>query len=194
MIYAFEKNGDPLRPLFTLDATLEERRMDNFTVTRKAIETGANVADYVFAEPKEYSGSGIITATPLGGIASKDRIKEQFDGLTQAADKRTELTVVFGWWVFDAVLSNLETTSSQTIGDALEFSFTFTPITQVQYEVTDIPPSRLKPKVRRKRGAKKKGAKETPKNPTGKNRGSSTAYKIKNLISGKGGLVGALGG
>jgi len=193
MIYAFEKNGNPLAPAFALDATLEETRTDNFTVTKKAIETGANVSDYVWAEPKEYSGSGIITASPLDGFYSKDRIKRQFDALVKLADSRTELTVVFGWWVFDGILSNLVTTSSQSIGDALEFSFTFSEIVQFQYETTDIPPSRLKGKAKRRRGTKK-GTAQTPKTPTGKNQKSSLLYKGFNGLSNAGGIISKLTG
>lgn len=165
-----------MAPEFALDATLEERRVDAYTVTKNPIETGAKISDHVYAEPKEYTCSGLITASPLGQAFSKDRIKRQYDALITAADQGTEFTVVFGWDVFDAVLSNGEKSSDQSIGEALSFSLGFTTVTQVQFQTTQIPAIRLKSKVKRRRGKTKKGTAQTPKTPTGKNRKAGKVY------------------
>lgn len=184
MIYMYEKGGNPLSPLLAADATMDESRTDTYTATKYPIEAQANISDYVVKEPKEYNCTVRLTASRLGREFSKDNVKSQLDALVQKADARTELSVVFDWWVFDAIVTNITSNHSFDIGEGLEISLTFQTIERAQFQTTQIPPSRLKSKVKRKRANTKKGAAETKKDAksSAKARAKTQAIRIGNFL------------
>ena len=178
MIYIFPQGGNAEDPTFKLDATLEERRSDGYAPTQKPIEDGAQVSDYVITQPKKYHANGIVTATVFGKALDRQRVENAYDAVVKLADSKTIVTVVFGWWVFDAVISNVEATHNRDIGEALAVSIDFQEIVQFKPETVQIPASKLKSKVKRRRKSKKGPSAETGKTPDEKTKKRSVLHHM----------------
>lgn len=151
-LYIFPRGTDPLEAVVRIDVTLDEKRSAKFPATRRPVETGANIADYIQKDPEEHSFTGLLTATPLNEAAGKDRVQKILDALKKLARDREIVTAVFGWWVSDAAITNVEESTSAQEGNAIRLSVTLQEIERTTPQTTSIPASRLKPKQKRRKG------------------------------------------
>jgi hypothetical protein len=151
-LYIFPKGTDPLESVVRIDATLDEKRIAKYSTTKRPVEDIGKFSDYVDKEPKQHSFTGLLTATPILGAFGRDRVKKILDALEKMADDRKVVTAVFGWWVFDAAVTNVEQTTSLEEGDAIRLSVSFEEVRQTTPQTTSIPASRLKPKQKRRKG------------------------------------------
>lgn len=184
MIYIIRQNTSDV--MFAFDAELDEKRTDAFKPTEHPIEDPAEVADYVVRLPKTFSASGILTATPIGENedVSITRVMDLHDAITTVADNREVVTVVFGWWVFDSIIKNIEASCGQDTGLALKVSIEFQTIELAKVETTTIAPSKLKPKPKRRVKAVGGGGKKEADGKTEKKVRESILSKGKNVLAG----------
>lgn len=142
-IFLFAKVGGSIFiPAFEFDAVLSEDREDDYKWTRFAVEDEGNISDHGAKEPKKFSASGVVTATPfdaLPGLAGKDRVSRTLDALVKIADTRQIVTLVARWWVPDVVILNVKSNSGEADGDMLNVTIRFQTVERPLAALTQIP-------------------------------------------------------
>jgi len=147
--------------IFTFDAEISESREDSYKATQYAIESGADISDYVIRQPRKYTLSGVVSAAMLTGAQDVyTRLTEVYDGLSAYADTRQPVTLFCGVWVEDCIITKISAKKDQGTGEALELTITLQTYELAEYTTTEIPPELLAPAV-------KAGA--TPESSTGGN-------------------------
>lgn len=142
-IFIFKKvGGSPFLPDFEFDAVLGEDREDDYKWTRFAVEDEGNISDHGAKEPKKFSASGVITATPfdaLPGLAGRDRVSRTLDALVTLADELQIVTLVARWWVVDVVMLKVTSNSGEADGDMLNVTIRFQTVERPTAALVQIP-------------------------------------------------------
>jgi hypothetical protein len=126
--------------VFRFDAPTKETRRDPYKATRYAIESGAEVSDFVIEEPKELSLSGVVSAWYARDDDEREtRLQDVHGALVALADARQPVTAVCGTWVFPALITRVDATKSHDTGEALEIEIALQNYVLVEYEDVEIP-------------------------------------------------------
>ncbi|PIV98557.1 MAG: hypothetical protein COW42_13955 [Deltaproteobacteria bacterium CG17_big_fil_post_rev_8_21_14_2_50_63_7] len=133
---------------FTFDAELEEGTSLELEVTKYAIELGGNASDFVAKNPRNYNVSGVVTATPLLGLPSMQRVADALDEVIAIANARQIVQLVAGLWSASAVLTKVDAKRTPETGEALEIAVEAQVVETFVGETTTIPPDLLAPKVK----------------------------------------------
>jgi hypothetical protein len=149
--------------LFEFDCELKEQKKIKVRWTKHAIETGAEVSRYGILEEKEYRAEGIVTAWPLVGSTTRNLLRViQIDKALEAIAEAKQPVVLFtGWWTPTVVIDDVDSSSGPGDGEAQRIAIEFHTITLPQPVYTTIPPSHLKPSVRKGSSAPKRGGAQT---------------------------------
>lgn len=163
--------------LFEWDCEQKEDAEHNTEWTEHPVESGAVVSDYGNNKPDIYNVEGYMTATPFGSPIDETRLGDAHEKLKRLRDKRQELTLLAGNWTPTVVITKVGAVQGTDDAGRLLLSASFKTVDRPQPKTVDIPPSRLKPKVRRRASTKtKKGGAATGK--------PATATQTKSIAAG----------
>lgn len=179
---AYLYTSNPVVPDFEFDAMESERRADSYGVTKFPVESGANITDHVEEGGRKWSLTGIIVAMPLTDSARvPGRLTSVRDALDSLAAKKDVVTMVSGFDVRQVVIANWSNEHGTSSGDSLKISIELEEVKTAGFQFTQIPPGRLKPKVKRRSKGGKGGA-VSPKTATPKAR--TAARKLLDRVRG----------
>ncbi len=162
---AFLFTTNPAAPDFELDSMETEKRSDKYKVTKYPIETGANVTDHVEDDGKNFSLTGTLFAMSSSDSALiPGRVTNLRDALDLLAARRDVVTMVSEFNVRKVVISGWSEEHGPQSGDSLKVTIDLENVNTAGYAYTQIPASRLKPKIaRRTATTSAKGGVSSPK-------------------------------
>lgn len=175
--FLWPKTGNPLSPTFEFDVQDGENRRDPYQWTPHAIEDGGNMADYGDPDPKQFSLSGMITATPWDQPYSLARVTNAYEELAKEADKCDEFHFVGLFFTGTAVIKSINGSHKAAGGDKLDVTIELETIAHPTSSTVDVPPARMKPKVKKRAPAGKKGGASSGTAP-----GSGSTQKRTSLL------------
>lgn len=148
-----------LGTLFEFDAELKEQKKVKVRWTKHAVEEAAEVSRYGVLEEKQYRVEGIVTAWPLVGSTARNipRVIQIDKALEALAVAKQPLALFTGWWTPTIVIDAVDAQSGLAEGESQRIAIDLHTITLPQPVYTTIPPSRLKPSVRKGSSKKKVG-------------------------------------
>ena len=133
--------GGEVTDLLTFDLTREESHQRGSQVTDHPVEGGGLVNDHVQAEPFRLSLEVLISATPLGGVASEPgRVVDAHQYLTGLHASGLPMRVVTSLADYGSmVMTGYQTRVNRDTGETLVASLEFKEIRFVRAERVDIP-------------------------------------------------------
>lgn len=137
--------------LFEWDCEQRESREGTYTWTEREVESGAPIVNHGVKRPEKWTLEGLITATPLfpGGIDFQ-RVMDADSVIRELADALQPVSFVSGWYVGEGAITRIRSTAGTGDPLMLNLAADFKEIRVVSPATTQIPASRLKPKVRRR--------------------------------------------
>jgi len=162
--------------LFVFDVCTAEGRELTVDWTDKPVEDGADLTAHGVVKPEKLTVEGFQTAWPLTPVPGNDpqRVIDADALLRKLAKACASVTLTTNWWSTEVVITKVGGKQATSDGDGLGLSLEVKTISRPKTEATQIPPSRLAPKVR-KRATKK----PDPKAGTGKPVSGKTEDEIK---------------
>jgi hypothetical protein len=154
-----------LNTIFEFDCELDEGRDLEVQWTDKPVEAGYDVTLGGHVKDETFDLNGLVTSWPFNAPEDPGRVIRIDDSLRQLALKKQPVTVVTWWWAEKALITKVGGKSGKADGDALLLNIGLKTYREVKPQYTAVPPSRLKPKVR-KRGKKAAKKPTTGKGPT----------------------------
>lgn len=136
--------------LFEFDADIKEERSGTTKWTDKPVEDGANIADFGNRGPLNFTVSGVITAWPFNALRDPLRVSGADAALESIADAGQPVGLITKWWAREVVIASDKAGADQGKGEALYFSIGCKTIRVPKAEYTQIPPSKLKARVRKR--------------------------------------------
>jgi len=171
MIQIFKADDLSGLPIFQFDVATQSDQTEPFVWTEFPVDDAAFIAEHGFAKPTTWSVTGLITATPFDPFApSIDliRLTDMYQALRNLARERQVVRLVDRNEVNDCVISNVSRSHNRDQGEAYEIKIDFQSVERPQLGSAQIPPARLKRRVKRraspvKKGGAKSGAAPSPK-------------------------------
>ena len=151
--------------VFEFDCEVSEERSLEVEWTDKPIESGYDITQGGHVRPEAIPVEGIVTAWPLGEATNPARVIAADKALRDWARSMKPITMVTGWWAEEVVISKVNAKASAEDGDALRISLEARMVKTVVPTITTVPPSRLKPSVKKGAALQPKGGTGTTKQP-----------------------------
>ena len=109
-----------------IDAFIQETHTATSTITRYPIESGSNVSDHIYNEPKELSINGYVgVAKLLNPDLSLDRALDAYNAITELMNKRELVTIVSGLRVYNNMhIEDFSVDRTKETGANLVFNMT----------------------------------------------------------------------
>lgn len=182
MTYFYTTN--PAVPEFEFDGLISDKADLRFTATKYPIESQGNVTNHVVKEPRTWSVQGIVVSVMLVGVPDPQRLQTKKDALESLALRRDEAMMVTDTDVAPVVFTSVRAEHGKGDGESLRLSAEVQEIEKTTYAATNVPPSKLKPKIKRRMGNNPKGGVTKGTAPTGKTEKKLVSMG-KNLSKGK---------
>lgn len=158
----------PEFPIFQFDIAETEKKSYKFTPTKRAVEDKGNVNDHVYREPFTISSEGLVAWTPVSPrnwqpvpSTSKEVMIDAQNALEELAEKRQLVTLSCSLFTGNVAITSLDFSRSTSDGWATRVNIGFAEIEIAKTLTTNVDPSRLRPKVKKKAAAKP-GTKAAP--------------------------------
>lgn len=165
----------------TIDATITENHRRASQITDHPIETGSNIQDHIFREPRRLDLVGEVTDSPvhsfglldgsafqLGGVLGDligltERRLEAFEQFEAMHESRELVKIVTGLTVYeDMALIAANFPKNNQTGKRLLFRLSFQEIVKVTTRTADLPAEQVKPANRDAAASGTSRGKQTP--------------------------------
>jgi len=154
--------------VFELDCEGSSKAEISVEWTKYPIESGANVSDFGYVNPKVFEIEGWLTKWPLTGGENMAGVAAADVALEQAVESKKPITMTSHYWSVDVVLDRAERTDDGSTGDAMRVKIKGHTVQIPSVTYATMPPRRMKRKVKRRAAPKKTGGRGAKKTPTAK--------------------------
>lgn len=161
-------------PAFSFSALSQRSAKHAVTTSGKKIEGEGEIKDRVATTPSEWTLQGRVKANELDPATLQAQPLANAQKRLEELIKKKAIVLILSGDVFNeyALLTSVEPSQSTADGDTLVVSLTFQEMRITQLGTTQIPPSRMRRKVKRKAAAPAKGGASKPRTSTD-NRGNA---------------------
>lgn len=178
--------------LFEIDLEQGDQAAFGVKWTDKPIEDGSEAARFGVTLPKNYTVEGAMTETPFDTGFTPNRIPDAWGRLEALALKKQPLIALMGYLSAEVVIEKGTGRSSSADGKTYFVSLQMKTIRVGTQKSVDIPPARMKPKVRKGGSKTKKGGAQSAKATEGATKAAAKTAALRTLIIASGGNVNIL--
>ena len=183
----------PFDPIFEFDGTITETTEKGYNVSKHPIEEQGEVPNYVLSEPRSWSIEGLVSSVQLAGVVSPTRMQDAKAAIEELADREDMVTLVLPDDEAEVIFKNVRCERTADGGEKYQISCELQEARMVMFATTQVSPSKLRAKRRRRTSNNPKGGQATPvKVDPDSAKGKKVRESGARVL--KGGLKKALGG
>jgi hypothetical protein len=173
--------------LFEIDLEQDDAADLEIQWTDKPIEDGSEASRFGVTKPNVYSVGGALTETPFDQGFQPTRIQDSWGRLESLAKKKQPLVALMGYLDAEVVIQRVGGRSTSSDGKTYFVNLSMKTIRVGTQKSVDIPPARMKKKVKKRASKAKKGGAQSAKTPEGSTKKAAKTRALKALIAASGG-------
>lgn len=173
--------------LFEIDLEQGDQAAVAVKWTDKPVEDGTEAARFGVTMPNNYTIEGALTETPFDTGFTPNRIPDAWARLEALAKKKQPLIALMGFLDSEVVIEKATGRSGSADGKTYFVSLQMKTIRTGTQKSVDIPPARMKQKVRKGGSKTKKGGAQSAKPPEGATKAAAKTKALRTLIIATGG-------
>lgn len=172
--------------LFTIDLEQDDSAEVNVNWTDKPIEDGSEASRFGVTMPDNYSIAGVLTETPFDLGFQPNLIPDAWNRLKALAKKKQPLIALMGYLDDKVVIEKASGRSGAGDGKSYFVSLQMKTIRTGRQKSVDIPPARMKKKVKKRNSKTKKGGAQSAKPSEGKIKKRQKTMALRLLLAASG--------
>lgn len=166
-------------PAFAFDADLQWAEVSEFEVTDRKVEAKGSIADYIASKPHTATVEGKVTAmTVEPAPPDPQKLVSARDRLVELGDKRAIVLVLSEMFAGYMAIQRVEISKGVDDGGSFTARIALKKIETTTTATAQVPASRLRPKVKRRKGPGKRGGAARGSRPP-----SNQTYTLRKLLA-----------